>query len=173
MNRGSTAGFVPPSVYIGFPLFVLAKGRSGHLSTIPWRARRTVGFWATRPVGILFCSAPPRPAAPPCAAPTGTARGMFGFWNRQIRSVLIACVNFCIQENSNTAMLAKRKSRCILSARRKCVSRALWLGAYSPGKPFQPKRRKLLPIPKHRNKTGGSGWGSAQRDSRAELGREA
>ena len=67
MNRWSTAGFVPPSVYIGFPLFVLAKGRSGHLSTIPWRARRTVGFWATRPVGDLFC--PARCAPPPRRAP--------------------------------------------------------------------------------------------------------
>ena len=84
MNRLSTAGFVPPSVYIGFPLFVLAKRRSGQLSTIPWRARGTVGFLATRPVGILFCPALLRPAAPPCAAPTRTARGMFGFWTRQV-----------------------------------------------------------------------------------------
>ena len=84
MNRGSTAGFVPPSVYMGFCLFVLAKIRSGQLSSIPWRARGTVGFWATRPVGVLFCPAPPRPAAPPCAAPTRIARGMFGFWIRQV-----------------------------------------------------------------------------------------
>ena len=84
MNRGSTAGFVPPSVYIGFPLFVLTKGRSGQLSTIPRGSRGTVGFWATRPVGVLFCPAPLRAAAPPCAAPTRTARGMFGFWTRQI-----------------------------------------------------------------------------------------
>ena len=61
MNRLSTAGFVPPSVYIGFPLFVLAKGRSGQLSAIPKRARGTVGFWATRPVL-------PGPAAPRCPA---------------------------------------------------------------------------------------------------------
>ena len=84
MNRLSTAGFVPPSVYIGFPLFVLARGRSGQLSTIPWKAKGTVGFWATRLVGILFRPAPPRPAAPPCAAPTRTARGMLGFWVRQV-----------------------------------------------------------------------------------------
>ena len=84
MNRLSTAGFVPPSVYIRFHLFVLAKGRSGQLSTTPWRARGTVGFWATRPVGVLFCPAPPRSAVPPCAAPTRTARGMFGFCTRQV-----------------------------------------------------------------------------------------
>ena len=29
--RGSTAGFVPPPVYIGFPLFVLAKSRSQNI----------------------------------------------------------------------------------------------------------------------------------------------
>ena len=87
MNRGSTAGFVHLSVYIGFPLFVLVKGRSGQLSTIPKRARGTVGFWATRPVGILFCPAQPRPAAPPCAAPTRTARDMFGFLTRQVKKM--------------------------------------------------------------------------------------
>ena len=52
---------------IGFPLFVLAKGRSGQLSTIPWRAELTVGFWATRHVGVLFF--PPRRAPPPRGAP--------------------------------------------------------------------------------------------------------
>ena len=84
MNCGSTAGFVPLSAYIRFSCFVLAKGRSGQLSTILWRARGTVGFWATRPVGILCCPASPRPAALPCAAPTRTARGMSGFWTRQV-----------------------------------------------------------------------------------------
>ena len=29
INRGSTAGFDPPSVYIGFPLFVLPETRPG------------------------------------------------------------------------------------------------------------------------------------------------
>ena len=43
---------------------MLAKGRSGLLFTIPWRARETVDLWATRPVGVLFCPAPPGPAAP-------------------------------------------------------------------------------------------------------------
>ena len=40
INRGSTADFVPPSVYMGFPLFVLPKSRSGQLSSNAWpRAR--------------------------------------------------------------------------------------------------------------------------------------
>ena len=69
-------------------LFVLAKGRSGQLSTILWRARLTVGFWAVRHVGVLFCPAPPRPAALPCAAPTRTAHGIFGFLIRQVSIVL-------------------------------------------------------------------------------------
>ena len=67
-------------------MFALAKGRSAQLSTILWRARLTVGFWAARHVGVLFCLAPLRPAAPLCAAPTRTARGVFGFW---IRTVLM------------------------------------------------------------------------------------
>ena len=36
-NRGSTVGFVPPSVYVGFRLFVLPKSRSRQLSSIPSR----------------------------------------------------------------------------------------------------------------------------------------
>ena len=84
INRGSTAGFVPPAVYIGFPLFVLPKSRSGQLSSMPRRARRTVDSWANRSVDVLSCPAPRRPVAPPCAAPTRPARGMSGFWIRQI-----------------------------------------------------------------------------------------
>ena len=52
MNRWQTAGqplfFVPPPVYIGFPLFVLAKINSDKLFTVPWRARgtgRRKGLW--------------------------------------------------------------------------------------------------------------------------------
>ena len=70
MNRLSTADFVPPPLYIGFPLFVLAKNRSGQLSSKPWEARGTVGLWADRTVGTLFCPAPPRPAAVRRADPT-------------------------------------------------------------------------------------------------------
>ena len=56
-------------------------------------ARGTFGFMANRPVGImfcLFCRAPPRLAAARCAVPTRTARGMFGFWTRQVRITLNA-----------------------------------------------------------------------------------
>ena len=65
--RGLAAGFVPPTVYIGIPLFVLPKGCSGQLSSMPWRVRGTVVSCANKPVG-----APSRPAAPPCAARPGT-----------------------------------------------------------------------------------------------------
>ena len=114
MNRLITAGFVPPSGYMGFPLFVLAKGRSGQLSTILWRAKGTVSFWATRPDGVPFCPVPPRPAAPPCAAPTRTARGMFWFWTRQVLlSLLIAsCSEIC------SSLAAGR--RCCGAMRRRC-----------------------------------------------------
>ena len=64
----STVRFVLPPVYIGFTFFVLAKSRSGQLSTIHWRAGGTAGFWATRSVGVPLCPTPPRPAAPSCAA---------------------------------------------------------------------------------------------------------
>ena len=60
MNCGSTVRCVPPPVYIGFPLFVLAKRRSGELFTVPWRARGTVAFRADRNVGTLFCPGSPR-----------------------------------------------------------------------------------------------------------------
>jgi len=62
MNRWSTGRFVPPPVYIGFPWFVFAKGRSEQLFTVPWGAGGTVGFWADRNVGTLFCPTSPRPA---------------------------------------------------------------------------------------------------------------
>ena len=69
INRGSTARCVPRSVYIGFPLFVLPKGRPGHLSSTPWGARGSVVSWANRHVGVPSCPSPLRPGAPRCAAP--------------------------------------------------------------------------------------------------------
>ena len=65
INRGSTGRFVPSTVYIGFPLFVLAKSRSEQLFTVRWRARGAVGFQGHRNVGTLFCPASPRPAVRP------------------------------------------------------------------------------------------------------------
>ena len=83
LHRSSTGRCVPPSVYIGFRLFVLLERRSvqqtclrclggyvGRLS--PWRTVLS----ASRP-------AQPRTAAPPCA-PTRPARGMSGSWTRQV-----------------------------------------------------------------------------------------
>ena len=49
---------VPPSVYIGFPLFVLPETRPGGFSSIVWRVRWTVVSWADRPVGIPSCPSP-------------------------------------------------------------------------------------------------------------------
>ena len=60
INRWSTAGFVPPSVYIGFRLFVLLERRSGDVSSMPWRVRGTLVSWANSSVGIQSCPTPPR-----------------------------------------------------------------------------------------------------------------
>ena len=60
MNRLSTAGFVPP-------LFVLAKGRSGQLSTIPWGLEGRLVSWP--PDTSASCCARPRRAPPPHRAP--------------------------------------------------------------------------------------------------------
>ena len=45
LKRGSTAGFVPPSVYIGFRLFVLL-GKRRDVSSMLWRVRGRVVSWA-------------------------------------------------------------------------------------------------------------------------------
>ena len=77
VNRGSTAGFVSPSVYIGFRLFVLAKRQEGRLS--PGRIDPSASASPRRP---------PRPAAPPCAAPPRPACGVSGLWIRQMRQIV-------------------------------------------------------------------------------------
>ena len=61
VNRSSTGLFVPPPVYIGFPLFGLAKRHSEQLFLVPWRARGSVAFRADRDVGTLVCPSSPRP----------------------------------------------------------------------------------------------------------------
>ena len=68
INRSSTACFVPLSVYIGIRLFVLPETRPREFSSIVWKIRRTVVFWANRPAGVPSCPSALRPAAPPCAA---------------------------------------------------------------------------------------------------------
>ena len=70
---------------------MLPKGRSGLLSTMPWGARGPAVPWANRSVGVQSCLAPLRPATPPCAAPSRTARGMSGFWTRQINELVTNC----------------------------------------------------------------------------------
>ena len=59
MNRGSTAGFNPSSVYIGFGLFVLQESRSGDESSMLWRVRGRLVSWANSSVGMQFCPTPP------------------------------------------------------------------------------------------------------------------
>ena len=53
---------------------------------MPWRsrARRKLGFLANRPVGVPTCPALLRPAAAPCAVAPRSARGLSGFWIRQV-----------------------------------------------------------------------------------------
>ena len=49
-----------------------------------WGTRGTVVFWAKQFVGVPSCPSLPHPAASPCAAPPRLARGMSGFWIRQV-----------------------------------------------------------------------------------------
>ena len=81
MNRLSTAGFVPPSVSIGFRLIV-------PLGDVQATCPRCFGeceggLFPRRTVLWANSLARPRPATPPCA-PTRHARGMSGFWIRQL-----------------------------------------------------------------------------------------
>ena len=81
INWWSTADFVPPSIYIGFRLFVLHERRSSDASSMPWRNSKLLF------PGRIIMLAPNlarRPAAAP-GAPTRSARGMFGFWIRQVQ----------------------------------------------------------------------------------------
>ena len=72
VNRSSTGRFVPPTVYIGFPLFVLPKRCSGQLFSVPWRARGTVVSCSNKHVGVPSCLA--RPTQPPGRAPPDPTR---------------------------------------------------------------------------------------------------
>ena len=74
----------PHQLIMGIRLFVHPKILPGQLPTMPLWARGTVVSWANRPTSVLAQPGPARPAAPPHAAPPRTARGMSGFWNRQI-----------------------------------------------------------------------------------------
>ena len=87
VNRGSTADFVPPSVYIGFRFVRASEETFRTVFSIRWRARGRVVSGPDRPNGVPSYPAPPRPAAPPCSAPTRPARGVSGFWIRQVREL--------------------------------------------------------------------------------------
>ena len=54
-------------------------------------ARGSAVSWADRSVGVPSCPAQPRPAAPPSAVPTRPARGMSGFWIRQVFANPFSC----------------------------------------------------------------------------------
>ena len=59
MNRLSTAGFVPPSVYTGIRLFVLLGKRSSDVSSMLWSVRRRIVPQANSYVGKQSCPTPP------------------------------------------------------------------------------------------------------------------
>ena len=108
INRLSTAGFVPASVYIGFPLFVLPETHPGSHSSIVWRVRGTVFSFANSPVGVLCCPSPPGPAVLPCAAPYRPARGISGFWIRQVDRMLRRPMLHCVETGCFPSRARKR-----------------------------------------------------------------
>ena len=68
MNRGSTVGFVPPSVYIGFRLFVFLGRRSSDVSSMLWGMRGMIVPKAHSSIGEQSCPTPTRhPAVRPDA----------------------------------------------------------------------------------------------------------
>ena len=60
VKRGSTPGFVSPSVYIGFRLFVLLEIRSRDVSSMLWRVREQLVPKANSSVSTQSCPTPPR-----------------------------------------------------------------------------------------------------------------
>ena len=80
INRWSTAGFVPPSVYIKFSLFVLPGIRPGGYSFDRLESKRDGGLLAepTRRRPVLPVPAPPSRRAPPRPDPGVLCPG-FGF----------------------------------------------------------------------------------------------
>ena len=95
INHLSTAILFPHLVYVGFCLFLLQESRSEDLSSMLWGyegrlSPERIVLSASRPARL-------RPAAPPCA-PTRLARGMSGFWVRQVD--ISASSFFRFSENS-------------------------------------------------------------------------
>ena len=89
VNRWSTAGFVPPSVLNTNEIVRASEETFRTVFSIRWGARGWVVSWPDRPNGVPSFPAPPRPAPPPCAAPTRPARGVSGFWIRQVITVVV------------------------------------------------------------------------------------
>ena len=81
-SGGSTAGFVPPSVYIGFRR---CFWRVVQATCLRCFSGYEGGLSSRRPDLLAPSPARPRLAAMPCA-PTRPARGMSGFWTRQVSS---------------------------------------------------------------------------------------
>ena len=67
----STGRFVPPPVYIGFPLFVLAKRRSKQSFAVPWELEGRLPSGPTEMSAPWFAQLRPAPpSAVRCADPT-------------------------------------------------------------------------------------------------------
>ena len=81
IKHSSTAGFVPPSVHIGFRLFLLLEKRSGEGGV-----RGTLVSRANCSVGVQSFPTPPRRLA---VRPDPTCPWYYGFWIRQV----ITCSN--------------------------------------------------------------------------------
>ena len=64
--------------------FALNHKTFGTVFSIRRRAKGRVISGPERPNGVPSYKAPPCPASPPCAAPTRPARGVSGFWIRQV-----------------------------------------------------------------------------------------
>ena len=100
LNRLSTARCDPPSVYIGFRLFVLPKSPSGQLFTMLWRqaGRLSPGRtdqWASSPARP--CPAPPHRRAPPRPDPPVVRPG---FWIQLVlNSTLVDTKNGALVES--------------------------------------------------------------------------
>ena len=72
---------------------MLPKKRSRECFSIRWRARARVVFLPDRPNCVPSYPAPRCPVAPPCALPTRPARGVSGFWIRQVRWTFVSRAN--------------------------------------------------------------------------------
>ena len=70
-------------------------------------------FWANTPVVcVLCCPSPPGPAVPPCAAPYRFARGISGFWIRQVvNSERMRKLRTCSSSFTPTRCTARNKSK--------------------------------------------------------------